>query len=84
MKLLPEGYIKRKTSTIPFGYELDNVSGYLKPIDEQLLALNVAQYMVKQDEVSLRDAADWLHAKTGRYISHVGLKQYIDKQQREN
>ena len=32
---MKDGYIKRKTSTIPFGYEVDiEVDGYLKPIDE--------------------------------------------------
>ena len=31
--LLPDGYMKRKTSTIPFGYELDETTGYLKPIE---------------------------------------------------
>jgi len=30
--LIPDGYIRRATSTIPFGYELDtNIDGYLKP-----------------------------------------------------
>ncbi len=77
---MKEGYIKRATSTIPFGYELsEESSSFLKPIEEQLIALGVAEYMVKNDEVSLRDASDWLYAKTDRYISHVGLKKYIDK-----
>jgi hypothetical protein len=40
--------------------------------------------MVKNDEVSLRDAADWLYAETNRYISHVGLKKYIDKKIEKN
>ena len=44
---MKEGYIKRKTSTIPFGYELDEeVEGYLKPIPEQLEALQVAEDLV--------------------------------------
>ena len=53
--MLPEGCIKRTTSTIPFGYELDEQEGYLRPIDDQILALSVASFMVKEDEVSLRD-----------------------------
>ena len=32
MNMLPDGYIKRTTSTIPFGYEFDEKTGYLKPI----------------------------------------------------
>ena len=41
---MKEGYIKRKTSTIPFGYEIDaEVEGYLKPISDQLEALEIAE-----------------------------------------
>ena len=37
---VPEGYIKRTSSTIPFGYELDaDFEGYLKPIQEELQIL---------------------------------------------
>ena len=39
---MKEGYIKRATSTIPFGYELvDESSSFLKPIDEELEALQM-------------------------------------------
>jgi len=79
MIMLPDGYIKRKTSTIPFGYQVSKIEGYLEPINEQLEALDVAEAMINNQEVSLRDAAYWLTAETGRYISHVGLKQYVDK-----
>ena len=34
--MLPDGYIKRVSSTIPFGYELSDINGYLKPVPEQL------------------------------------------------
>ena len=34
---LKEGYIKRNTSTIPFGYQMDNESStFLKPIELEL------------------------------------------------
>ena len=34
---MKEGYIKKKTSTIPFGYAVDpEVKGYLKPIEKQI------------------------------------------------
>ena len=37
---LPDNYIRRTSSTIPFGYELDeNFDGYLKPITEELQIL---------------------------------------------
>tara|TARA_A100001011_G_C13744210_1_gene608697 strand:+ start:18 stop:311 length:294 start_codon:yes stop_codon:yes gene_type:complete len=77
--LLPDGYIKRKTSTIPFGYELDNITGYLKPIEEELEALQVAENMIVNEEVSLQAAVDWLEFKTDRKISTPGLKKHVDK-----
>ena len=33
---MENGYIKRASSTIPFGYEIDLESRYLKPIPEQI------------------------------------------------
>ena len=77
--LLPDGYMKRKTSTIPFGYELDDVTGYLKPIEEQLEALQIAENMIVNEEMSLQAAVDWLEFKTNRKISTPGLKKHIDK-----
>ena len=77
--LLPDGYMKRKTSTIPFGYELDNLTGYLKPIEEELDALQVAENMVVNEEISLQAACDWLEYKTDRRMSAPGLKKHIDK-----
>ena len=41
---MKEGYIKRKTSTIPFGYKEDtDTEGYLEPIPEQIEALQIAE-----------------------------------------
>ena len=77
--LLPDGYMKRKTSTIPFGYELDDVTGYLKTIEEQLEALQIAENMIVNEEISLQAAVDWLEFKTDRKISTPGLKKHIDK-----
>ena len=77
--LLPDGYMKRKTSTIPFGYELDKTTGYLKPIEEQLEALQVVENMIVNEEISLQAGVDWLEYKTDRKISTPGLKKHIDK-----
>ena len=77
--LLPDGYMKRKTSTIPFGYELDDITGYLKPIEDQLEALQIAENMIVNEEISLQAAVDWLEYKTERKISTPGLKKHIDK-----
>ena len=72
--------IKRTSSTIPFGYELvDESSTYLKPVEEELDALQIAENMVVNEEVSLQAACDWLEYKTGRRISSPGLKKHIDK-----
>ena len=78
--MIPEGYIKRRTSTIPFGYELDaEEKGYLKPIPAQINALNVVAEMVHGDEISLAVAVDWLEASTNRTMSRMGLKKHVDK-----
>ena len=78
MNLVPEGYIKRNTSTIPFGYEFDEVTGFLKPIEEELEALQIAENMIVNEEVSLQAACDWLEYKTGRSLTKAGLKKHID------
>ena len=56
--LLPDGYIRRATSTIPFGYELDTLTNHLKPVEEQLDALQVVENMVVNEEISLQTACD--------------------------
>jgi len=76
---MKEGYIKRKTSTIPFGYESSEVEGYLKPVQEQIDALNLVSEMVKDQEISLAVAVDWLEASTNRTMSRMGLKKHVDK-----
>ena len=74
-----EEYIKRKSSTIPFGYESSEVEGYLKPIPDQIEALEVAEDLVASESISLRDACDWIEFKTKRSITAAGLKKHIDK-----
>ena len=77
---MKEGYIKRRTSTIPYGYELvTETEGYLKPIPSQINALEVVSEMVHGDEISLAVAVDWLEASTNRTMSRMGLKKHIDK-----
>jgi hypothetical protein len=76
---MKEEYIKRKTSTIPFGYESSEVEGYLKPVPDQIEALEVAEDLVTAESISLRDACDWIEFKTKRSITAAGLKKHIDK-----
>ena len=72
---LPDDYIRRTSSTIPFGYELDeNFEGYLKPITEELQILKEVSEAVFHGEISLGIGVDWLEAETGRKMSRPGLK----------
>ena len=38
--LVPDGYKRRTSSTVPFGYSLSSIEGYLEPIPEDLEILN--------------------------------------------
>ena len=77
---VPEGYIRKRSSTIPFGYELDNnIKGFLKPIPEQLDVLKEVSTAVHKQEISLGVGVDWLEAETNRTMSRMGLKKYVDK-----
>ena len=69
--------IKRKARTIPFGFKQSQDPDYLEPIKEELDALRQAEEYSKT--CSLRETAQWLHRKTGRYISHVGLKKRLER-----
>ena len=69
--------IKKKARTIPFGFKQSQDPNYLEPIKEELDALRQAKEYSKT--CSLRETASWLHRKTGRYISHVGLKKRIER-----
>ena len=73
--------LKRRTSsTVPFGYRLnDNDSKYMEPIEDELEALEAVEGMVVKEEISLRDGCYWLENHTGRSITPMGLKKIIDK-----
>ena len=76
--------IPRIARTIPFGYKLNDSDNHLlDPVDYELEALEVARKYIKQ--YSYREVANWLTTKTGRTISHVGLrKRLANEQQRKN
>ena len=67
--------IKKKARTIPFGFKQSEDPNYLEPVREELDALRQAKEYSKT--CSLRETAQWLHRKTGRYISHVGLRKRL-------
>jgi hypothetical protein len=80
MMFVPDDYIRRTSSTVPFGYELDgDFEGYLKPIPDELSILKEVAEAVFHGEISLGVGVDWLEAETGKSMSRPGLKKYVDK-----
>ena len=77
--IIPEGYIKKKSKTIPFGYKLSSIQGYLEPIPEELNILNKYVQAVLRQEYTLRSAAEAITLETGRKLSHVGLSKHVKK-----
>ena len=69
--------IKKRARVVPFGFKQSSDPDYIEPIREELDALNQAREYSKT--CSLRETAQWLHRKTGRYISHVGLKKRLER-----
>ena len=77
--IIPEGYIKKKSKTIPFGYKLSSIEGYLEPIPKELNILNKYVQAVLRQEYTLRSAAEAITLETGRKLSHVGLSKHVKK-----
>jgi len=69
---------QRASSTIPFGYELAEDNKTLKPIENELETLKVVASLVQNEVLSLREGSLWIEHKTGRSLSHTGLKKIID------
>ena len=67
--------LKKIARVIPFGYKDSEEQGYLDSIPEEIQALDEAKNYL--NTCSYREVAEWLHRKTGRYISHVGLRKRI-------
>ena len=76
--------IPRIARTVPFGYVINEEdSELLDPVPYELEALELARKPVKQ--FSYLEVANWLTTKTGRDISHVGLrKRLMHEQQRKH
>ncbi len=68
--------MRRKKGPLPFGYS-ETSDGYLKEVPTELEALDKIKDLVNDGSISLRDGASWVAYKTGRYISHQGLKNVI-------
>ena len=78
MTKIPADYLPKKSHTIPFGYELSDIEGYLKPIPKELEALQKYLKGVTEQKYSLREAAKLITQEAGRSVSHVTLKNYLD------
>ena len=76
--------IPRIARTVPYGYNInEDDTELLDPLPYELEALELARRHVKQ--YSLRQVANWLTTKTGRQISHIGLrKRLLHERQRKN
>ena len=69
---------QRSSSTIPFGYRLVEDSKTLEPVELEIETLRVVTTLVNDGSLSLREGSQWIEHKTGRPLSHVGLKTIID------
>ena len=76
--------IPRIARIVPFGDKINEEDqDLLDPIPYELEAIELARKYTKQ--YSYREIANWLTKKTGREISHVGLrKRLMHEQQRKN
>ena len=70
--------MRPKLGKTPFGYKPHTEgSKKLEEIPEELEALDKIQTLLATKSISLRDGAEWISFKTGRTISHQGLKNVI-------
>jgi hypothetical protein len=70
---------RKLSSVIPFGYVISkDHPSLLDEVPEQIEALEEISNLVMEKVLSLREGATWLEHKTGRKISHQGLKKIID------
>ena len=76
--------VPRISRIIPFGYKKNEEDpDVLDPIPFELEAIDMARKYVNQ--YSYRQVANWITKKTGREISHVGLrKRLMHERQRKN
>ena len=73
--------IPRISRTIPFGYKVhEQDEDVLVPLIEELEALELAKEYLR--EYSYREVAGWLSDRTGREISHIGLRKRIQKERK--
>ena len=67
---------RKKLGRLPFGFS-QNEEGFLEEVPKEIEALDKIKDLVSTGSISLRDGASWVGYKTGRYLSHQGLKNVI-------
>ena len=73
--------IPRIARTVPFGYKQNEEDpDILDPIPTELDLLEKARAYTNQ--YSYREVANWLSTNSGRYISHVGLRQRLQHERK--
>ena len=74
-------YRRKLSSTIPFGYKIsDKDTAFLEEVPEQLEALEDIKELLRLKALSLREGSIWLEHRTGRSLSHAGLKKMLDNE----
>ena len=72
--------MRRSSSTIPFGYKLDEEdTTKLVEVPEELEVLNDILPLIKNQSLSLREGSLYISQKTGRSLSLMGLKKIAEK-----
>ena len=72
---------RKLSSTIPFGYKIsDKDTAFLEEVPEQLEALEDIKELLRMKALSLREGSIWLEHRTGRSLSHAGLKKMMDNE----
>ena len=69
---------KRKARTIPYGYKVSlDDPDYIIGIPEELNAIDKAKEYI--ENCSYREVSEWLHKKTGRPITTMGLRKVLNR-----
>jgi len=79
---IPKGYIKKKSKSIPFGYELSEIDKYLKPIPQELEVLKKYVNETIEKKHSIREGAKLVTEETGRNLNHVSFSKYVNDEKK--
>ena len=70
---------RKNARVVPYGYEIsDEDPEFLIQNEDHMELIKKAKKFI-ENNCSYRETAQWLHRKTGRYISHVGLRKRVTR-----